>query len=524
MKNFTHILFTFIASLLLFAQQGSAAVNEVSDIYGQYVFTAKIELTDAGKSLGLADVLKEESAVTISQSDYFPIEISGLLGSSEKQLGNKIDMAAHTLNINNPNGNGWIVPDKQLCMALDDGKYSGAVLTYTFDTATGVITIPDFILLQVTIEDFMSMGSGTLVAKVTDAKLTPEGSETPGGETYADLSSEWRFVPDPDNAWSTMPGSALPATFTMTLATANAANSAYKCTLAIEGIDGTVELDGSFDGKNLICKHNYAVFGDTYYYLADINDPTSTDIYINLQVADDNTLELKNGFYVCCKGEKVQYYYAGTMTNAETAETHDFTGEYEVTIGKAETYAIENAGYPATGEKFRFTIEEKNGVLYVTKWMGLDTWTNSSGTATARAEGNRLYITSGQQYQIAGFSDDYTSLYIHVLASGNVYGNPLADPVVVTANEDGTLSIDDFIMLSVTRTYTDNNYTTYEDVPDYLKMNWYTGCTIVKYDGSHIEGTAATATQHAIYNISGMRVTKPASGLYIINGKKTVMK
>jgi hypothetical protein len=36
--------------------------------------------------------------------------------------------------------------------------------------------------------------------------------------------------------------------------------------------------------------------------------------------------------------------------------------------------------------------------------------------------------------------------------------------------------------------------------------------------------TVSPSASGAVYNLNGQRVTNPAKGLYIVNGKKTVMK
>ena len=38
------------------------------------------------------------------------------------------------------------------------------------------------------------------------------------------------------------------------------------------------------------------------------------------------------------------------------------------------------------------------------------------------------------------------------------------------------------------------------------------------------DGTLETTAEGTVYNLSGQRVNKPAKGLYVINGKKMIIK
>ena len=108
MKNFTlkmkAVLFSMLAVLAM-ATPVKAQVTGVSDLFGKYKFSAKIEYTEAGKAY--EGKFKETSDVTIEKHAIYDGQIVGLAGQPNGQLIN--NMVNDTLVITNPSqGDFWV--------------------------------------------------------------------------------------------------------------------------------------------------------------------------------------------------------------------------------------------------------------------------------------------------------------------------------------------------------------------------------------------------------------------------------
>ncbi|MCF0195273.1 MAG: hypothetical protein HUK00_08885 [Bacteroidaceae bacterium] len=507
---------------LLCCLQAYGEVKRAEDVYGEYTFTAKIELTDAGKAAELDKVLKSECLAVIGKGEYYDVELTGLLGSTETQYGNRIDMETKTININNPNGGGWLFADQCLCMTLDDGVYRGAEIEYAFDAETGVISIPNFCLYEVTIDCFMGQGTPVLMAKITDAKMTPNNSGQHAAES--DLTGEWTFVPEEGNGYATMPNSTLPTTYTLSLKSANDENSEYSAVLKIDGFEDVQLPNATFDGKLLsIAFDNVYLTSDIY--LSDFQYGKSG--IVSYQLKNDDVMNVYGALCLCNGVSFVQYYYMGTINRGAVVEKHDFTGTYRVTVGdNSFCFITDTDELPKPGQSFTFKVEMKeNGEgdkePCITEWMGTDTWTLTQGGTACDVVGNTLNIHTGVCYHRTALEDDGFTQTIELLADGN---GLIDQPVTLTYNEaDDTYTISDFGMLRTVRKY--ENWFKYEDVSNPAASNWYYGNTVKKIDEEDaIEGVQAhKKTDTRVFNINGQQVQKAGRGIYIIGGKKVAI-
>ncbi|MCF0183753.1 MAG: hypothetical protein HUK01_05390 [Bacteroidaceae bacterium] len=522
MKKFFTLIVAMVCAMVC-ATRANAEVVKPADIYRDYTFTCAVELNDAGKAeAGLAEALLTECDATIAKGEYYDVELTGLLGSEETQLGNKIDIAAKTININNPNASGWIVPSHNICIGLEDGTIKGFEMTYEIDTETGVITIPDFLLYKVTIDCFMGKEDPVLVGKVTGAKMTPKGGE-PEPEVLADLSGEWKFVADPESAYATMPGSEWPATYTLVLESAGTDNSTYDATLKIEGYDDLVLPLASFDGKVLMIEFDNLAVAEGVY-LADFSGGTQGAFSYQV-TTDENIMNVYGPLCLHNGTAFVQWYYIGTVARGEIVEPHNFAGIYEVTVSHNSYIGIDDTDDLAkVGETFAFKIEMKADAMGVkvpcmTEWMGTDVWTLTMGDTECAAEVNTLSIPTGMPYHRTRIEDDGWTQIVELLADGS---GSTDNPVTLTYDEvTDSYAISNFGMLRSTRKYT--SYVDFTDEVDFQHSNWYYNCAIKKVDESAIADVKAkTERANAIFNLNGQRVSSPARGLYIVDGKKTI--
>ena len=175
-KNYFSTLF---AALMLFvAMPASAQVATMSNLYGKYKFSAKMEITEAGEAY--ASKFSNDCEVSIEKDPYnnYPGIVKGIAGLSGFQYINNFSKDDHTFLVNSPNTNmgaeGLYMSDitgSQGIFTVD--RYGDVV--YTFDPETKEITLPDFSLVTKNSDHSVE----NIVVKFTNAKLTPMESDKP---------------------------------------------------------------------------------------------------------------------------------------------------------------------------------------------------------------------------------------------------------------------------------------------------------------------------------------------------------
>ena len=240
--------FALIAAFML-ALPARAQVASAADLFGTYKFTADVNITDAGQAL--KDNFKSECEVVITKCSYniFDGEIQGLAGATAAQSINAVDVAANTIKITNPNGNGlW---GGGLYMSNTEGVYPFGGnyndILYTFDPATKTITLPDFTL--VTCDHANS--AATIAASFTNAKLTLVQSEN---IDVTDLSGDWHYTAG-KGTYDTMEGSTLPTEWDMTLTATDDSKKAYNISLTL-GDFAPLALTATFAGRRKLYGNN----------------------------------------------------------------------------------------------------------------------------------------------------------------------------------------------------------------------------------------------------------------------------
>ena len=194
---------------------------------------------------------------------------------------------------------------------------------------------------------------------------------------------------------------------------------------------------------------------------------------------------------------------AAPSVEPEAPEAFDWLGTWEVTVGSQVSY--DGKTYP---ESFYMTIEHNEdwGMTLITQFMSKDVaGVNYGGILLTIAEDNKsaemeVGVVAGGSYP------DYLKIYDM---------NGTADyPVILTANEDGTISFEDFFLA----TY---NWDTTALTPAVFCENVTATKCPTGIDDVVVENNAVKG----IYDVQGRKVDAiTAPGLYIVNGKKVLVK
>ena len=511
-KNYFSTLF---AALMLFvAIPATAQVSSMSDLVGTYQFSAEMEITAAGESF--SDKFTNECEVTISKDDYgyFAGYITGIAGLSGDMAINNIDVDANTITILSPNtymgAEGLYLSDitgSKNIFTGDETQYGD--LVYAFDPATKAFTLPDFSLVT---KDAQQKAAD-IVAKFTNVTLTfVEGDNS----VVADLSGDWHFVAG-DGEYDTMNGSTLPTKWDMTLTATDEFNKTYDVSFVLGGF-APLALTATFDGKTLLVAFDNAYLDvENMISLVDYNlAPPPSEF--EFELSSENELSLTYG--MCIVGEVpsfsiLQYYGAGVATRSVAEEeAFDWVGTYTVTVGEIkivkDTYT-----YPKTFE-MEITYDDYYGEYVITKFFGQDVTFNQNGwgmSAYPSANPNQIDIALTVEYGDGkGLVDLGGGEFLGMF---DIEGNA---STIALKEENGVVTIENFKVMfySYTGKPTDHVAT-------------YSNVTAVK-KGSEGEAGVENAvvennTVEGIFDILGRKLDAiTAPGLYIVNGKKVLVK
>ena len=272
---------------------------------------------------------------------------------------------------------------------------------------------------------------------------------------------------------------------------------------------GGLSFTPSEDGKSVEISTGYLATiepGVSYMKILDLNLTSSP---IEMTVNEDGTmsimgLSVATGAYGSDDNTLNAYYSSLVVTKEASegdAEAFDWLGTWEVTSGYQVSY--DGKEYPTS---FYMTIEESNGLVLVTQFMSNDvTGLNYGGITFTIAADNKSAEMETDAF-VGGSYPNYLKVYDMNGSTG---------PVVFTANEDGTISIDDFFLAN----YDYNTYSITGGAVFYQQVvatKCSTGIENVVVENNAVEG---------IYDIQGRKIEQiTAPGLYIVNGKKVIVK
>jgi hypothetical protein len=271
-------------------------------------------------------------------------------------------------------------------------------------------------------------------------------------------------------------------------------------TVAEDGKSAEMATGGFVGGSYPSCMVIYDMNAQENPIVFTLNDDGSVTVdNFFVKTLDYNTYEETPAAYF----QNVTIPAAGGSVEPEAPEAFDWVGTWEVTSGYQVSY--DGKTYP---ESFYMTIEHNEawGMTLITQFMSTDVvGVNYGGILLTIAEDNKsaemeVGVFAGGSYP------DYLKIYDM---------NGTADyPVILTANADGTISFEDFFLA----TY---NYDTAALTPAVFCEN----VTATKCPTGIEEVKGENVEVKAIFDMQGRKVNAiTAPGLYIVNGKKVLVK
>ncbi len=442
-KNY--FLGTLMSLLMLVALPMNAQVSTIVDLYGKYKFTADMTVTDAGKEL--TEYFSNDCEAVIASHSVYKAGISGIAGSATAHGVSKLDADSKTLVIKNWNSSSGSYWGGELWMSNVDGvnPFANSLgdLLLVYDDEKN-ITIPDFSL--VTVADWAD-SLGTVVATFTNAKLTFVEAEK---IDIMDLSGNWHFTAG-SGKYDVMADSELPTEFDMVIAKTTEDNKNYTVDLTYHTYP-TVQLNATFDGVNLavaldstLLDAENGIILRKYY-----GKPTSS---ITFDVPSETVLSLSDYTAIVqyeptdsVSKTTILQYFIGTAKKQESeSDKYDWAGTYKVKVDADNVQSIDGGEYPA---EFDMVIEynETVGKYYVIELFGNNFYYLNQGGLALTVSGD-----NSKEATIDIRSGNYGGLIAS--QGGGVYwrladGTGGEDPVSLTVNEDGTITIGDFIIES----------------------------------------------------------------------------
>ena len=481
--------FMSVCLMLLMALQATAQSFTIDQLFGKWQFTADVEYTDAATQAH-KETLSGNCEAVISADENYIAKIVGFAGSSVQQNINAIgakggqDMVK-VLNLNNPQ----LWSDLLLANENGDNPYgvyadgewkvqSYGPVYYNVYATEGLITIPDFTVVKVT--DYQAE-KATIIAKYTNVKMTLVEAEV---VEVADISGEYQFKAGA-GTYDTMAGSVIPTEFAVTLAKKSDDNRAYDATIAIEGYNA-VTLPAAYNGVSVVLDYDNTyldeangirfapMYGDATAGKIEFMSQSETafSLYGGFAFASDATVKAADGVTdsLVVNGNYHQWYTAGSLKMAVEAPAFNWAGVYNVKT--AAPYVADGAGIDWPTEfQFEVTYYESGDVYCVTKVFGYDIINiNYGGLLFEPAEeGKSVEISTGNLASLGG------GMFMKILDM-----NLSSNPIVMTVNEDGTMSITGLTI--ATGEYGSDNNT----------MNvWYSDLAITKEAAEDEEETPA---------------------------------
>ena len=275
---------------------------------------------------------------------------------------------------------------------------------------------------------------------------------------------------------------------------------------------GGLDFIPAEDGKSVDIKTGYLYTvqqGAVYLALRDMN--MSTDA-IEMVVNEDGTMTVAGLSVVTVisgvETPTLNAFYSNLLVTKEAAEpeapeTFDWLGTWEVTVGKQTSY--DGKTYP---ESFYMTIEHNEawGMTLITQFMSKDiTALTQGGLLLTVADDNK-----SAEMEVGNFAGGSYPDYLKIYDM-----NGTADyPIILTANEDGTISFEDFFLA----TY---NWDTTALAPAVFCEN----VTATKCPTGIEEVKGESGKVKAVFDMQGRKIDAiTAPGLYIVDGKKVLVK
>ena len=281
----------------------------------------------------------------------------------------------------------------------------------------------------------------------------------------------------------------------------------------VAGINyGGIEFTVAADGKSAEMATG-ALVGGAYPVYLSIYDMNAQENPILFTLNDDGSVTVDNFFvknldYNTGTSTPAAYFQhvtipAGASVEPEAPVEFDWLGTWEVTVGSQVSQ--DGKTYP---ESFYMTIEynEDWGLTLITQFMSKDvTALNQGGIILKIAADNKSAEMEVDMFA-GGSYPDYLKIFDM---------NGSADsPIVLTANEDGTISFDDFFL--ATYNWDTTALTPAVFCQEVTATKCPTGIEEVKGENGEVK---------TVFDMQGRKVNAiTAPGLYIVDGKKVLVK
>ena len=269
---------------------------------------------------------------------------------------------------------------------------------------------------------------------------------------------------------------------------------------------------------------------------------SATDVWEGEHAVNwDNTLQIEKGKFTDMKvgdklviefkdatGEVIELHSNGGMLPGTRFEHHIFSDQNGVEVfatpamlASLKEYGLEVCGVGFTATKIWYG-DGKDNVDENTVWTGyfwMDDWSTLEITKNCFAGVDWSKVKAIRFYSEANRTD----YVINVLTKWGE-GGKLGDQTTMTmTNEYAELNVEDIIMeealADVDRLMIQCNKEAGEPFN-------FTAVVLVKDDATGIDATLVNSEKvnSQYFNLAGQRVAHPAKGLYIVNGKKVIVK
>ena len=269
---------------------------------------------------------------------------------------------------------------------------------------------------------------------------------------------------------------------------------------------------------------------------------SATDVWEGEHAVNwDNTLQIEKGQFTDMKvgdklviefkdatGEVIELHSNGGMLPGTRFEHHIFSDQNGVEVfatpamlASLKEYGLEVCGVGFTATKIWYG-DGKDNVDENTVWTGyfwMDSWSTLEITKNCFAGVDWSKVKAIRFYSEANRTD----YVINVLTKWGD-GGKLGDQTTMTmTNEYAELNVEDIIMeealADVDRLMIQCN----KEAGDAFN---FTAVVLVKDGGTGIDATLVNSEKvnSQYFNLAGQRVAHPAKGLYIVNGKKVLVR
>ena len=499
MKKITSLAILF----LLLSVVARAQISGITDFYGKYRFSAIVEFTDAGNAY--KNRLLSECDVEIRAGENCIAEIVGFAGSSRSHKISAIDTYANVLTVANPN-NPQLWDDLSLANINGDNPYGvydvnagGWVvdfygsLAYKYDPETMVISVPDFSVVKVT--DYNAK-SATIIARYTNVAITPVAATENSGY-------DWEGVYSLTSQVTSYSGDDYPSSFDVKVEY-DEGGDVYLVTEFMGNDISSLNYGGILltPGKNgnsaALSAGGYlhtVSAGSVYIVMMDMNASTSD---INMVVNANGTVSVDNFSLVLTSaaGNQTLASYENVVLRKALPEGTKAYRVKDINSGKylhIKSYNANNVGRP-TGSVIVSEKSESTDQIFLVE-------ENANGSCYLLSQSG--YYIVCRPWNVDACNDGQKTLLTFNYINDNEFRITNANGYFKVENVGGTLY-------------------PFCDAPASAAATWVLEEVVSDTGIGEVKGESGNVK--AIYDLQGRKVDNPTKGIYIINGKKVVVK